>query len=263
MIRDSVPSDVRALALTLADAAGEIIRARFRRPFSVESKADASPVTEVDRLVEQMCRERLSRERPADGIVGEEYGLERPDAEWQWIVDPIDGTRAFMAGRPTFGTLIAVARGGEPVLGIIDQPIVRDRWLGVSDEPTRLNGDVVSARACPALAHAVIGSTNPELFAANEARGWSALRTASASRVYGGDCTAYAAVASGWLDAVAEAGLKVYDFAALVPVVRGAGGIISDWRGAALNLLSDGRVLASGDARVHREALEHLSAAIA
>ncbi len=257
-----VPSDVRALALRLADAAGEIIRARFRKPFSFESKSDESPVTEVDRLVEQACRDALARERPNDGVIGEEYGLERPDAEWQWIVDPIDGTRAFMAGRPTFGTLIAVALHGVPVLGIIDQPITRDRWLGVANERTRLNGEVVTARPCRALAHAVLGTTDPELFAREDMPRWNALRAATASRVYGGDCVAYAAVASGWLDVVLEAGLKVYDFAALVPVVNGAGGAISDWRGAPLTLASDGCVLAAGDARTHAEAVELLGRAV-
>jgi inositol-phosphate phosphatase / L-galactose 1-phosphate phosphatase / histidinol-phosphatase len=245
-----VPDDIVATSLRLADVARAIVRERFRKPFEFESKSDASPVTEVDRLVEQRCRELLARERPGDGIIGEEYGSERPQADWQWIVDPIDGTRAFMAGRPTFGTLIAVAYRGTPVVGIIDQPIVGDRWLGVRGRRSSLNGVEASVRNCATLATAVLGTTSPELFAPKFTEHWQALCESTAIRVYGGDCTAYASVASGWLDVVVEVGLKVYDFAALVPVIEGAGGRISDWTGAPLNVRSDGRVVAVGDPRL-------------
>ncbi|HPF27677.1 MAG TPA: inositol monophosphatase family protein [Steroidobacteraceae bacterium] len=248
-----------AFALHLADVAAEIVRARFRQPFTVESKADASPVTEVDRLVEAACRERVTAHRPQDGVIGEEYGPERPQAPWQWIIDPIDGTRAFMAGRPTFGTLIAAAYEGRPVLGVIDQPIVRDRWVGVAGQPTRFNGGVASTRRCAVLSAAVLGTTTPELFAGDAEPVWQALQQRTASRLYGGDCTLYGALACGWLDVVIEQGLKTYDFAALVPVIEGAGGSLTDWRGQPLSLISDGRVLAVGDQRLLVAALDSLS----
>jgi histidinol phosphatase-like enzyme (inositol monophosphatase family) len=252
--------EIIALAEHIADTAGEIIRARYRKPFTHESKRDASPVTEVDRLVEQACRRLVAEHRPADGVIGEEYGGHNGLADWQWVIDPIDGTRAFMAGRPTFGTLVAVAYRGRPVLGIIDQPITRDRWLGCEGERTRLNGAIVAPRACADLAAAVLGTTNPELFSGAHTYSWEALRDATASRVYGGDCTAYAAVASGWLDVVVETGLQVYDFAALVPVVNGSGGVITDWEGGPLDLQSKGSVLAVGDPRLHSPAIQALRA---
>jgi inositol-phosphate phosphatase / L-galactose 1-phosphate phosphatase / histidinol-phosphatase len=255
-----VPDDIVATSLRIADVASAIVRERFRKPFEFESKSDASPVTEVDRLVEQRCRELLAQERPTDGVIGEEFGVERPQADWQWIVDPIDGTRAFMAGRPTFGTLIAVAYCGTPVLGIIDQPVVGDRWLGVSGRRSLLNGAETAVRKCAALTAAVLGTTSPELFAPKFTRHWQDLCDATSSRVYGGDCTAYASIASGWLDIVVEVGLKVYDFAALVPVLEGAGGKIADWTGKPLNLGSDGRVVAVGDPRLLAPAVSLLAA---
>jgi inositol-phosphate phosphatase/L-galactose 1-phosphate phosphatase/histidinol-phosphatase len=248
------------LALRIADVAGDIVRARFRRPFQHETKNDLSPVTEVDRLVEQACRKLVTENHRGDGVIGEEFGTENPEAAWQWIIDPIDGTRAFMAGRPTFGTLIAVAHRGEPVLGIVDQPITRDRWLGVVGRSTVLNGEVVKARACASLRDAVLSTTSPELFGSAHAYSWETIRAATGSCVYGGDCTAYAAVASGWLDIVVEANLKVYDYAALVPVLMGSGGVISDWDGRPLDLQSDGRVLAVGDPHLQTAALSALRA---
>jgi inositol-phosphate phosphatase / L-galactose 1-phosphate phosphatase / histidinol-phosphatase len=194
-------------------------------------------------------------------VIGEELGAENPQADWQWIIDPIDGTRAFMAGRPTFGTLIAVAHRGQPVLGIIDQPITRDRWLGIVGQPTLLNGEIARSRSCAQLASAVLGTTSPELFGSANAHSWESICAATASRVYGGDCTAYASVASGWLDIVVEAGLKVYDYAALAPIIAGSGGFISDWDGRPLDLSSDGRVLALGDPRLKSAALSALRTA--
>ncbi len=254
-----VSDEQLAFALHLADVAAEIVRTRFRQPFAVETKADTSPVTEVDRLVEAACRERVAAHRPDDGVIGEEYGPERPQAAWQWIIDPIDGTRAFMAGRPTFGTLIAAAYEGRPVLGVIDQPILRDRWVGVAGRPTYFNGAVIATRRCAVLSAAVLGTTTPELFAGDAAPVWQALQQLTASRLYGGDCTLYGALACGWLDIVVEQGLKLYDYAALVPVIEGAGGAITDWQGRPLSMSSDGRVLAVGDQRLLDQALGSLS----
>ncbi|HWI85975.1 MAG TPA: histidinol-phosphatase [Sphingomonas sp.] len=239
-----------ALAERLADAAGAAIRPYFRRHFAIEAKADASPVTEADRAAEAAMRAILSAERPHDGVIGEEYGSDRPDAERLWVLDPIDGTRSFVAGRPIFGTLVALLEAGKPVLGLIDQPIAGERWIGVAGQPTTLNGVRVQTRACAALADAHLATTGPGYFSPT---GWAAFERARSTvrdTLWGGDCYNYALLASGHLDLVIEEGLKLYDFAALVPVVEGAGGRMCDWRGRALDWISEDRVIAAGDARL-------------
>jgi histidinol phosphatase-like enzyme (inositol monophosphatase family) len=243
------PDDI-ALAHVLADAAGAAIRPWFRRPFLVETKQDFSPVTIADREAEAAIRALLAEHRPGDGVIGEEYGDDRADARRVWVLDPIDGTRAFVAGRPIFGTLIALMEDGVPVLGIIDQCIIGERWVGGVDHPTTLNGQRAHVRACAALGAARLGTTGPFLFDAADMPRVDALRGAVADSLYGGDCHNYGLVASGHLDLVVESGLKVHDWAALVPVITGAGGVMTDWAGAALRHGSDGRVVAAGDARV-------------
>ncbi|KAB7647428.1 inositol monophosphatase family protein [Polymorphobacter fuscus] len=239
-----------ALAHELADAAGAAIRPWFRRPFLVETKEDFSPVTIADREAEAAIRALLAEHRAHDGVIGEEYGDDRPDADRVWVLDPIDGTRAFVAGRPLFGTLIALMEGGVPVLGVIDQCIIGDRWIGGTDHPTTLNGARVHARACDTLAAARLGSTSPFLFDPADLPRFAALRGQVADTLFGGDCHNYGLVAAGHLDLVVESWLKIHDWAALVPVVTGAGGVMTDWSGAPLRQGSDGRVIAAGDARV-------------
>jgi inositol-phosphate phosphatase / L-galactose 1-phosphate phosphatase / histidinol-phosphatase len=249
--------DIR-LAAYLADVAGEAIRPWFRARFEIEAKADNSPVTQADRAAEAAIRAVLAAERPADGIVGEEYGNERESAERVWVIDPIDGTRSFIAGRPIFGTLVALLEQGQPVLGLIDQPIARDRWVGASGRPTLFNGAVARTRACGALARAHLATTAPNLFAEDERLAFERVRAAARDTLWGGDCHNYALLAAGHLDLVIEAGLKLYDFAALVPVVEGAGGRMCDWRGDSLTEESDGRVIAVGDAGILDEVLGRL-----
>jgi histidinol phosphatase-like enzyme (inositol monophosphatase family) len=245
-----VTEDDIALARALADAAGAAIRPWFRRPFLVETKDDFSPVTIADREAEAAIRALLAEHRPDDGVIGEEYGEDRADAARVWVLDPIDGTRAFVAGRPLFGTLIALMEEGVPVLGVIDQCIIGDRWVGGTDHPTTLNGRRAHVRSCADLAAARLGTTGPFLFNAPDIAKVDALRGAVADSLFGGDCHNYGLVASGHLDLVVESWLKVHDWAALVPVVTGAGGVMTDWAGAPLGIGSDGRVVAAGDARV-------------
>ena len=241
-------TDDLALAIRLADAAGAAIRPLFRGEWAHERKADASPVTEADRAAEAAMRAILEAERPDDGIIGEEYGTRNEGAGRQWVLDPIDGTVSFMAGRPIFGTLIALMRDGWPVLGVIDQPIGGERWVGAIGEGTTLNGKPVAVRSCKELSDAVLASTGPQHFDDDEAAAFMSL-AAQTSRtvVWGGDCYNYGLLAAGHLDVICEAGLKLYDYAALVPVVEGAGGTMSDWQGNPLDADSDGRVLALGD----------------
>jgi inositol-phosphate phosphatase / L-galactose 1-phosphate phosphatase / histidinol-phosphatase len=234
------------LAQRLADAAGEAIRPYFRASFHSEAKADRSPVTEADRAAEAAMRAIIEAERPNDGIIGEEYGVTREGAERRWVLDPIDGTRSFMTGRPIFGTLIALLEGDTPVIGIIDQPILRERWVGAHGMPTLFNGVAARTRSCAALTEAHLGTTSPYLFDTATRPGFEAVAADVANVVLGGDCYSYGLLALGQLDLVIESGLKLHDFAALVPVVEGAGGRMCDWRGAPLGAGSDGRVIAAG-----------------
>jgi len=241
--------DIR-LAHRLADAAGEAIRPFFRSRFERETKPDASPVTEADRASEAAMRAILAVERPSDGIIGEEYGREREDAARVWVLDPIDGTRAFVAGRPLFGTLIALVEEDQPVLGLIDQPIARDRWVGARGRATLFNGAPARTRTCSKLASAHIGTTSPAAFAPPEFARFQKVSAAAGDTLWGGDCHNYGLTASGHLDAVIESGLQLYDFAALIPVVEGAGGRMTDWQGRPLDARSPGEVIAAGDERL-------------
>ena len=259
-----------ALATRLAEVAGEAIRPYFRAEHGVEYKEDRSPVTLADRAAEAAMRRLLDAERSGDGIVGEEYGVKPGVTGRQWVLDPIDGTRSFTAGRAIFGTLIALVEEGWPVLGIIDQPVQRERWIGVAGRPTTLNGVPARTRLCAELAGAMIATTSPHLFDAGDVPHFLALVGAvsgGAPRqgpVYGGDCYNYGLLASGHLDLVCESGLKLYDFAALVPVVEGAGGRMCDWDGDPLTADSagpnGGHVLAIGDPARTDDVLEALRA---
>lgn len=236
-----------ALAERLADAAGAAIRPFFRAPHAIEDKADASPVTEADRAAELAMRALIEAERPQDGIIGEEYEAVRPDAARQWVLDPIDGTRSFIAGRPIFGTLIALMQDGWPLLGVIDQPISGERWVGAMGRKTTLNGRPVATRRCRDLDQAILATTGPQYFPGHSAEHFSILAGQCRDTIWGGDCYNYALLASGHIDIVVEAGLKLHDLAALVPIVEGAGGRMCDWSGEPLTDASDGNVIAIGD----------------
>ena len=236
-----------ALAARLADVAGAAIRPRFRQQVDVEMKLDDSPVTIADREAEQAMRAVLAAEAPRDGIAGEEFGTTAGDTGRQWVLDPIDGTRSFIAGRPIFGTLIALVIDGWPAIGIIDQPILNERWIGAIGRPTLFNGKPATTRACRELSHALLATTSPALFGDSELHAFEHLDGAVRSTVLGGDCYNYACLASGHLDIVVETGLKLHDFAALVPVVEGAGGRMCDWEGDPLTASSKGEVIAAGD----------------
>ncbi|MBO9581590.1 MAG: histidinol-phosphatase [Sphingobium sp.] len=242
----SLADDI-AIATALADAAGAAIRPFFRAPYEIDTKSDASPVTEADKAAEIAMRTLLEKMRSGDGIIGEEYGTTRPDASRTWVLDPIDGTRSFIAGRPIFGTLIALLQDGWPLIGIIDQPIIGERWIGVMGQPTTLNGKPVTTRRCRDLDQAVLATTGPQYFAGHKGEHFSILAGQCRDTVWGGDCYNYALLASGHIDIVVESGLKLHDLAALVPVVEGAGGRMCDWSGEPLTDASEGDVIAIGD----------------
>jgi histidinol phosphatase-like enzyme (inositol monophosphatase family) len=242
------------LAGALADAAGAVARRYFRQKIAVDDKPDSSPVTIADREAEAAMRGIIQSRFPEHGIVGEEYGAERADAEYVWSLDPIDGTKSFISGVPLFGTLVALLHRGRPVLGVIDQPVLRERWIGAEGRPSTWNNAPIRTRSCAGLAGATVFATSPDLFHGTDADRFARLKESAKLTRFGGDCYAYGLLASGFIDCVVEATLQTYDFCALVPVVTGAGGTITDWEGAPLGLGSDGRVLACGDQRLHREA---------
>jgi inositol-phosphate phosphatase / L-galactose 1-phosphate phosphatase / histidinol-phosphatase len=242
-----------ALAHRLADAAGAAIRPWFRSGVSAERKDDATPVTQADRAAEEAMRRILKAEVPRDTVIGEEFGVSAGagsgPSKRSWVLDPIDGTTSFLAGRPIFGTLIALVVEGWPVLGLIDQPILKERWVGAAGRHTTMNGTPVRTRACPQLSEASLATTGPHYFDDHQGGHFMALaaRTDHKRMVMGGDCYNYALLASGHLDLVCEANLKLHDWAALVPVIEGAGGLVCDWNGDPLHAGSDGHVLALGD----------------
>jgi myo-inositol-1(or 4)-monophosphatase len=255
-----IPRDLDELALAAeaaADVAAAVIRPFFRQGVGADLKGDASPVTIADRSAEQAMRAVLSVRFPDHGILGEEFGLQNPDARLRWVLDPVDGTRAFITGRPLFGTLIGLLDGDTPVIGIIDQPVTGERWVGVSGRPTRFRGSfggVAGCRPCPRISEAELSCTSPQMFGAHLAA-FDRLSAAAGRTSFGGDCYAYGLLALGQIDVIAEADLKIWDWAALVPVIEGAGGRVTDWTGARLRPGGDGRALAVGDPALLEQAV--------
>lgn len=247
--------DFIQLAQHLADEAGKIIRPYFRAGVDVEHKGDESPVTIADKAVERCLREIIEAQRPDDGIIGEEFGTKDAKNQYEWVLDPIDGTKSFIAGRPSFGILIALCENGVPILGIIDQPILNERWLGVKDQPTLFNGKAVQSRKCSKLSNARLCSTSPNWIPNH----WKKLRDLSDFFIWGGDCYSYGLIVTGGIDAVIETGLSPYDYAAIPPIIEGAGGHMCDWDGNPLTTKSDGRVLALGDIALKDELLKILN----
>lgn len=250
-----------ALAVRLADAARPIARKYFRGRFAIDDKPDSSPVTVADREIEAALRVLIEAEFPGHGIFGEEHGRVRMESDYVWVIDPIDGTQGFVTGKPLFGSLIALAYKGRPVVGVIETPATGERWVGVAGRPTTFDGREVRVRPTADLAASWMYSTTPHMFLGDDAIAFESLRGRVKKSLYGADCYAYGLLANGSVDIVCEASLKPYDYCALVPVVEGAGGVITDWEGRPLTVNSGSRVLAAGDARVHGAALEALGSA--
>ncbi len=238
-----------AAAEAAADVAGAVIRPFFRAQVEADLKADRSPVTIADRSAELAIRAVLTERFPDHGIEGEEFGLDRPDAGLRWVLDPIDGTRAFITGRPIFGTLIALLEDAQPILGVIDQPVTGERWIGAAGRPTVFRGSFggrPGCRRCALLGRAELSCTSPGLLGERRPA-WQRLAGAVRRVSWGGDCYAYGLLALGHIDVIAEADLKVWDWAALVPIIEGAGGRITDWEGQKLRPDGGGHALAVGD----------------
>ncbi len=261
-----------ALSHRLADlAARESIR-YFRTATRIDDKsavaeyggvqAGFDPVTAADRGAEQAIRDALAVARPEDGIDGEEFPPVNPEAARRWVIDPVDGTSAFVMGWPMWGTLIALAENGTALLGLMDQPFTRERFWS-SPEGSRMRGPdggerPLRTRQCASLAEATLSTTHPDYFdTAVSMAAFAEIKAAVRTTRYGGDCYAYAMLAAGFSDLIVESGLKSYDIAAHIPIVEGAGGVVTTWDGG--NAAGGGNIVAAGDARVHEAALKLLS----
>lgn len=247
------------LADRMADEAAKTTAHYFRSDHGLESKDDQSPVTLADRAVERALYDMVRRERPEDSFQGEEFGSHEGSGPYRWVVDPIDGTKAFATGRATFSTLIALLENGIPVMGLIDQPIVKDRFIATKGLGSWHNGQKARTSACEHLASARAHATSPDMFTGAYGRGYLNIKHDVSFIIYGGDSYAYGLLATGHLDLVIEAKLKVHDIMAAIPVIEEAGGIITDWKGVPITPDFDGSVLAAATPELHKHALGRLS----
>lgn len=248
--------DLLDFAHQLADAAAEVQRRWFRAELEIESKLDESPVTIADRQTEMVMREMIQSRFPGHGILGEEFGQQDMNAEFVWVLDPIDGTKSFICGRPQFGTLIGLLQNGRPLLGMIDQAVLRERWVGVKNEPATFNGRTIRTRACPSLQQAVLASYSRRMFEKGPVRDqFDTLEEQVYLSQFNTDCYGYGLLAAGFVDLVVEQHLEPYDYLPILPILEGAGAVVTDWKGRPMELGSPGRILVSGDRRVHDQAL--------
>lgn len=262
--------DLVNYAERLSDEAALIIRRYYRQRIPFDAKPDYSPVTAADQEAEAAMRRMIERDFPDHGIVGEEYGPHKMDAEYVWVIDPVDGTRAFIAGKPLFGTLVALLENGIPIAGVINQPILRERWVGGRGRASAMNGMRISTRKLARLNQAILGSTSPEMFKGDaDQQAFIRLRDSVRMTNYGGDCYSYGLLAMGFIDIIVEGGLHIHDYAALVPIVEGAGGMMTDWDGCplqeqigqkilAMQVKDRVHVCATGDAGIHEQAIAKL-----
>jgi histidinol phosphatase-like enzyme (inositol monophosphatase family) len=254
--------ELEDFALELARIAGGIAEAHFRQPITVENKGAAAfdPVTNADRAIERVLRTAIVARYPEHGIVAEEEGTRAARGPYTWFIDPIDGTRAFMTGSPLWGTLIGLTRGDEPLFGVLVQPVLEEVFFGGPSGSwliKRERRDRLRSRRCTSLAQAVLAATHPDMFAGRAAEAFRALAARCLLHRFGGDCYNYAMLAAGYLDLVVESQLKPYDIVPLIPLLEGAGCIVTDWQGGSPH--RGGDVVAAGTPELHAAALEALS----
>jgi histidinol phosphatase-like enzyme (inositol monophosphatase family) len=254
--------DFTAFIGRLATSSGETILPFFRTSLSIDNKSasDFDPVTEADRAAEAVMRRLIKANFPQHGIVGEEFGNEREDAEYVWVLDPIDGTKSFIGGFPIWGTLIALLHRGTPVFGMMNQPYIGERFSGDSGSAhySGASGErKLSVRRCASLKEAACYTTSPRLMNTADRAAFERVENSVRLSRYGGDCYSYCMLAAGHLDLVVEAEMKPYDIAGLIPIVTGAGGIVTTWDGKPAQ--NGGRIIAAGDPRVHEAAMKLLN----
>lgn len=251
-------SPILAFADDLADRARDIALRHFRKTTAFDRKADRSPVTLADKEIEAALRAEIGRRFPEHGVLGEEEGLTNPGPK-MWVIDPIDGTLSFMTGTPSFGTLIGYAEDGLPVAGVIELPAAGDRWTGAAGAAF-LNGRPARVSGCERLEDARASTAGPDYFEGSDWERFDRMSRSAAIRRFGGECQQYGLLASGYFDVVADGSMAPHDVMALVPVIEGAGGVITNWRGERLTIASHGTVLASSSQRLHDQVLRLLDA---
>lgn len=270
----------------LADESAIIAKKYFRQPNKEKEKLDKSPVTLADQEIEALIRYNIKKKYPDHGIIGEEYDDINPDAKYKWIIDPIDGTSSFIIGRPIFGTLIALTHNNKPIIGILDQPISNERWIGISNIgsyfiDTKLtktsnyynlitsnNSQKITTRNINSINDSVMCSSSPFYFKdQNDQKILQHLTSLTKYQkiggiIYGGDCYSFVCLAMGFVDIIIEPGLQNYDYAATQIIIEMAGGVVSDWQGKDLNLKSDARLLACSNPELHQLVLNEINKAI-
>jgi myo-inositol-1(or 4)-monophosphatase len=258
--------ELTQFAEELADLSGKTILPHFRQRIEVHNKHGAGgfdPVTDADRAAEDVIRARIKARYPSHGVVGEERGAERGTSGYTWVVDPIDGTRAFMCGMAQWGTLIALNDGMRPIVGVLDQPYTGERWVASGGasmfRDPRGRRSKLQTRSCASLKDAVLSTTSPVGYfdAAEQEAFWALAAQARLTR-FGGDCYAYGLLAMGFIDLIVEATLKAWDIQALIPIIENAGGVVTTWAGG--TAFDGGRVVACGDPKLHAAVLEVLAA---
>ncbi len=261
-----VDADLIAFANRLADTSGAVIRPFFRQRIDADNKLGRGafdPVPEADKGAERAIRAVIERERPDDAILGEEYGARDGSNGWRWVLDPVDGTRGFITGRHEWGSLIALEKDEAPVLGILDQPVLGERFIGVNGKAELHQAGRVTplqTRPCADIAEAIVCVTDPTAyFTAEQQAAFQRVSKAARMTRYSGDCYLFAALTLGFVDVIVEAGFKAWDIAALIPLVEGAGGVVTSWTGG--DCRDGATILAAGDARVHAQAMALLAGA--
>lgn len=245
----------------LADKAREVSLRYFRQQLDIDIKSDESPVTIADRETEQCIRGLIEKHYPEHGFFGEESGADNSRNRFTWVIDPIDGTKSFVAGMPLYGTLIALLEDGKPVVGVVDMPAMNERWTGINGQPTLFNGEPVQSKVSSELNQVIWYTTSPAYFAGADHAPFATLEAQLPACRFGIDCYAFGLVASGFVDLVIETQLKPYDYLALVPVIEGAGGRVTDWQGEPLGLDSCGQVIACADQALHDKVLSLIASA--
>ena len=258
MLNNPYLKEFVSFANTLADKSAKIIMQYFRRQLNIETKEDNTPVTIADKNCEEKIRELINKTYPSHGIVGEEYEDIKLDSEFIWVIDPIDGTQSFIAGHKDFGTLIALLKNKKPILGIINCPAHQERWIGIDNQPTTLNGNVVTTSNIQKIKDGYAFTSGLYFEDDKFKKGFDKIIQRAKYYRFGGDCYMYGMLASGLIDVVIEDTLKIYDYMALIPVIEGAGGIVSDKNNRAITLESDGSVVATANITLHKEVAEIL-----
>jgi inositol-phosphate phosphatase / L-galactose 1-phosphate phosphatase / histidinol-phosphatase len=244
----------------MAVAAGNSIRKGRQQAFHTEFKGDGSPVTDVDKETEDCIRAIITERYPDHGILGEERDAVAPEAEFVWLIDPIDGTLPFLAGIPVFGTLIALIHEDIPIVGIIDMPMTDERWVGRHGMATLRNGSPVQTRPCSDLSAALLSTSNPDYYLGEDVKALAKMRDATKITVYGGSCMAYAQIATGRIDVGMDVQFDIHDYLPFVPIIQGAGGVITNWGGDRLSTKASDKILVAGDKRAHEQAIRVLGA---